>query len=51
MDGLRHAMEGNKIKLAMRKMKLQLANSNRQIKDYLMGSSAPTMATRSTFSS
>lgn len=37
MDGLRHAMEGNKIKLAMRKMKLQLANSNRQIKDYLMG--------------
>lgn len=33
---LKHGMEGLKIKLAMRKMKLQLANSNRQIKDYLM---------------
>lgn len=36
VEGLKHGMEGNKIKLAMRKMKLQLANSNRQIKEYLM---------------
>jgi hypothetical protein len=36
IEGLKRQIEANKIKLAMRKMKLQLANSNRQIKEHLM---------------
>lgn len=36
ISALKHSMESLKVKLAMRRMKLQLANSNRQIKDYLM---------------
>lgn len=36
IDILKRQIEANKIKLAMRRMKLQLANSNRAIKEHLM---------------
>lgn len=36
IDILKRQIEANKIKVAMRKMKLQLANSNRAIKEHLM---------------
>lgn len=37
IEVLKRQIESNKIKLAMRRMKLQLANSNRAIKEHLMG--------------
>ena len=36
IDTLKRQIESNKIKLAMRRMKLELANSNRAIKEHLM---------------
>lgn len=37
VDGLKRDMEKLRINLGLRRMKLQLANSNRQIKEHLMG--------------
>ena len=36
IESIRRSMESYKVKIAMRKMKLQLANSNAKIKEYLM---------------